>query len=245
MVKFTFTSLVTAAAAVSGILAHPGEHHDDEEVAAGITKRNAQGAVAARSLAECSTKLKYRQLQERAMTRRFHKAEKMRRDRGIASSRSCPIHQFKSFVFHASTSLLRRLVEPYIMRRDLATLETFEAVNHNYTSSGYSLSTEASTLFGANTTCILTAEVTEGPYYVSGEYIRSDVTESQEGVPLHVEFQIIDVATCEPVQDVMLDIWNANATGVYSGVIANGNGNSGDATNIVWCPLPPHTQYTY
>lgn len=87
MVKLT--SLVTAAAAVSSFavksLAHPGEHHEDVSVA--IARRDAHGIIASRSLAECSGKLKFRQLQERAMTRRFEKAETMRKKRGITSSR--------------------------------------------------------------------------------------------------------------------------------------------------------------
>lgn len=119
------------------------------------------------------------------------------------------------------------------MRRDLAALQTFETLNHDYTSTGYTLDTDPSMLFGANTSCILTPELTEGPYWVTGEYIRSNVVETQEGVPLHIEFQIINVATCEPVEDAMMELWHANATGVYSGVVAGGNGNMADATNIV------------
>src|SRR5947208_3585985 len=30
----------------------------------------------------------------------------------------------------------------------------------------------------------------------------------------------------------MLDFWHCNSTGVYSGIIANGNGDQSDATNI-------------
>lgn len=67
---------------------------------------------------------------------------------------------------------------------------------------------------------------------VSGEYIRKNITEDQQGIPLHVEFQIIDVNTCEPVPDFYLDYWHCNATGVYSGVVANGNGDSSDTTNL-------------
>jgi protocatechuate 3,4-dioxygenase beta subunit len=39
-------------------------------------------------------------------------------------------------------------------------------------------------------------------------------------------------ATCEPLSGAWLDIWNCNSTGVYSGVQSNGNGNSGDASNL-------------
>ncbi|OIW24726.1 aromatic compound dioxygenase [Coniochaeta ligniaria NRRL 30616] len=66
---------------------------------------------------------------------------------------------------------------------------------------------------------------------VAGEYIREDVTETQAGVDLALDIQILDVNTCEPVPNVYMEIWHCNSTGVYSGVVASGNGN-GDASNI-------------
>lgn len=79
----------------------------------------------------------------------------------------------------------------------------------------------ASTLFSSNTSCILTPENTIGPYYVSGELLREDVTEGQAGVPMHLEMQFIDTNTCEPVPQLLIDIWSCNATGVYSGIDAS------------------------
>ena len=35
---------------------------------------------------------------------------------------------------------------------------------------------------------------------------------------------MIDIATCLPVPNVFVEIWGTNATGVYSGVVAGGNG---------------------
>ena len=54
---------------------------------------------------------------------------------------------------------------------------------------------------------MLSPEVTEGPYYVSGEYIREDVTDGQAGVDLHLELQVLDVNTCEPVVNAYTEIW--------------------------------------
>ncbi|KAG2835563.1 hypothetical protein PC129_g3321 [Phytophthora cactorum] len=90
----------------------------------------------------------------------------------------------------------------------------------------------ASDLFGSDVKCVLEPEVTEGPYYVSGEFIRQDVTEGQQGIRLYAEMQFVDVNTCEPVDDLYVDFWHCNATGVYSGVVANGNGDISDASNI-------------
>lgn len=101
-------------------------------------------------------------------------------------------------------------------RRDLALLQEFEAVTHNQTGVlDYDTDTLASEIFSANTSCILAPEVTDGPYYVTGEYIRKDVKEGQEGVDLYLEVQYVDVTTCEPVSGLYVDVWNANATGVY------------------------------
>jgi protocatechuate 3,4-dioxygenase beta subunit len=35
---------------------------------------------------------------------------------------------------------------------------------------------------------------------------------------LHLELQFIDTTTCEPVEDLLIDIWSCNSTGVYSGI---------------------------
>jgi protocatechuate 3,4-dioxygenase beta subunit len=40
------------------------------------------------------------------------------------------------------------------------------------------------------------------------------------------------MATCDPVTDTVIEIWHCNATGVYSGIVANGNGDSSDTANI-------------
>ncbi|ETM35232.1 hypothetical protein L914_17823 [Phytophthora nicotianae] len=49
---------------------------------------------------------------------------------------------------------------------------------------------------------------------------------------MYIDVQVIDVSTCEPVTDMYVDFWHANATGVYSGVVADGNGDSSDTTNL-------------
>ena len=53
---------------------------------------------------------------------------------------------------------------------------------------------------------------------VTGEYVRRNIVEEQTGVPIKLDYQVIDVDTCSPVPDVYVEIWHCNATGVYSGV---------------------------
>lgn len=91
------------------------------------------------------------------------------------------------------------------------------------------------TLFSDDSSYVLQPEVTQGPYFVDGELIRGDIKEDQQGVPLFLDIQIIDTSRCEPVSALFVDLWHANATGVYSGVSAPAflkNGDSNDTTNI-------------
>ncbi|WYZ33864.1 hypothetical protein EsH8_I_000140 [Colletotrichum jinshuiense] len=115
------------------------------------------------------------------------------------------------------------------IKRDAASVL---ATSHNQTELGYTLNTDATTLFSGNNSCVLTPEVTQGPYYVSGEYVRRNIIEEQEGVDIVLDYQVIDVDTCEPVPNVYLEMWHCNSTGVYSGIVASGNGDSSDETNI-------------
>ncbi|RDB16624.1 hypothetical protein Hypma_002849 [Hypsizygus marmoreus] len=75
-----------------------------------------------------------------------------------------------------------------------------------------------------NSTCITAPEVTEGPYYINNEYVRTDLTETQPGVKLVLDIGVIDTSTCKPLNNVFVELWAANATGVYGGY------NNGGAT---------------
>ena len=43
----------------------------------------------------------------------------------------------------------------------------------------------------------------------------------------------MDIDSCEPVPETYLEFWNANALGIYSGVVAKGNGDYNDKSNVV------------
>jgi protocatechuate 3,4-dioxygenase beta subunit len=66
-------------------------------------------------------------------------------------------------------------------------------------------------------TCVLTPEMTEGPYYLSGEATRRDVTEGKPGTPLQLHFAVVDAAACAPIPGAIVEIWHADADGNYSG----------------------------
>ncbi|KAF8626882.1 hypothetical protein AX15_004650 [Amanita polypyramis BW_CC] len=69
-----------------------------------------------------------------------------------------------------------------------------------------------------NNTCVLTPIVTEGPYYhKEGHPIRQNMAEYQDGLMLLLDIGVIDVNTCKPLSNVLVDLWHANATGHYAG----------------------------
>jgi protocatechuate 3,4-dioxygenase beta subunit len=74
--------------------------------------------------------------------------------------------------------------------------------------------------------CILTPELTQGPYYVPGEAIRHDITEGKPGTPLLLSCRVVNASTCRPVAKAAVDVWHCDALGVYSGAIANNAGTN-------------------
>jgi hypothetical protein len=70
-------------------------------------------------------------------------------------------------------------------------------------------------------TCVLTPELTEGPYYLGGEKVRRDITEGRPGVRLGLALSVVDASTCKPIKGAAVDIWHCDALGVYSGVQDN------------------------
>ncbi|GAA5981534.1 hypothetical protein JCM10908_004145 [Rhodotorula pacifica] len=69
-----------------------------------------------------------------------------------------------------------------------------------------------------NHSCVLAPMLTEGPYYhTEGHPIRQNMAEDQLGFPFFMDVGIIDVNTCEPMPNVLVDLWHANTTGHYAG----------------------------
>jgi protocatechuate 3,4-dioxygenase beta subunit len=65
--------------------------------------------------------------------------------------------------------------------------------------------------------CVLTPEQTEGPYYISGEKLRRNITEGRPGTRLDLHLSVVDATTCRPIKNAVVDIWHADAGGTYSG----------------------------
>jgi len=75
-------------------------------------------------------------------------------------------------------------------------------------------------------TCVLTAALTEGPYFVDEKLNRSDIRTDpttgvvSAGIPLSLTFNVSRVANsaCTPLTGAYLDVWHCDAAGVYSDV---------------------------
>jgi protocatechuate 3,4-dioxygenase beta subunit len=65
--------------------------------------------------------------------------------------------------------------------------------------------------------CVLTPELTEGPYYLPSEPFRRNVTEGRPGWPLILGLTVVDAGTCRPIKGASVEIWHADAGGNYSG----------------------------
>ena len=72
--------------------------------------------------------------------------------------------------------------------------------------------------------CVLAPEMTEGPYYIAGERLRRDVTEGKSGARLALHLSVVNASSCRPIKGAAVEIWHADAGGVYSGFGA-GSGN--------------------
>ena len=69
----------------------------------------------------------------------------------------------------------------------------------------------------AGTSCPVTPEQTEGPFYFDPALVRQDITEGKAGTPLRLRLQIVQAAGCAPSQRARVDLWHCDAAGVYSG----------------------------
>jgi len=81
----------------------------------------------------------------------------------------------------------------------------------------------------ASASCILTASLTEGPYFVDERLLRSDIRADpttgalSAGTPLDLTFNVARLSrgTCAPLTGAYLDVWHCDAVGVYSDESAN------------------------
>jgi protocatechuate 3,4-dioxygenase beta subunit len=118
-----------------------------------------------------------------------------------------------------STRLTRRRVLGWLGGLGLAVLIP-GCTDDEEPSSGPAAATATTEEATATTTpdCVLTPEVTEGPYYLDLDLMRSDITEGRSGLRFDLQIKVVDANSCEAIKDVAVDVWHCDAEGVYSGV---------------------------
>jgi protocatechuate 3,4-dioxygenase beta subunit len=62
----------------------------------------------------------------------------------------------------------------------------------------------------------LTAQTTEGPYYLPLDLMRNDITEGLPGIPLDIAFTVL-TEDGKPYINALVDVWHCDSQGIYSG----------------------------
>ncbi|KAJ4485764.1 aromatic compound dioxygenase [Lentinula aciculospora] len=73
-----------------------------------------------------------------------------------------------------------------------------------------------------NEICVLAPEIAKENYVLSGSVVRNDVTDGEAGVPLTMDIGVLDMSTCQPLPNAMVEIWSTNAQGEYSSTALRG-----------------------
>ncbi|KAK5624795.1 hypothetical protein RRF57_000511 [Xylaria bambusicola] len=191
-------------------LAHPREHHDAAKRQRDLHHNEMGMRNAEAALIQCKNSTNGQTMARRAALRRAAKAAALCEKRDIEHSQKRPETE-------ADLWQLARMKA----RQNQNILDEYLRTCHDQTEAHaeWSKSTPHSTIFGSNSTIGLAPETIIGPYWVHGEYIRSNIVENQDGIPVHLDLQFVDISTCAPVPNMLVDLWHANATGVYSGVV--------------------------
>jgi protocatechuate 3,4-dioxygenase beta subunit len=85
-------------------------------------------------------------------------------------------------------------------------------------------------LLPGSTPCVLTAETIAGPTWFDAHAVRSDIRDGRAGVALDLAFRVVQLPACTPVGQAVVDLWQCDALGVYSGFagVEPGQGGSPD-----------------
>ena len=76
-------------------------------------------------------------------------------------------------------------------------------------------------------TCTLTPETIAGPTWFDAHAVRSDIRDGRPGAPLDLAFRVVHADACTPVPNAVVDLWQCDAQGVYSGFADASPGQGG------------------
>ena len=65
---------------------------------------------------------------------------------------------------------------------------------------------------------MLTPQAPQGPFYFDPNQIRQNIVEDRVGAPLRMAVRVMKMDKgCAPLKDALVDLWHADAGGLYSG----------------------------
>jgi protocatechuate 3,4-dioxygenase beta subunit len=81
---------------------------------------------------------------------------------------------------------------------------------------------------GSVASCLLTPAQTEGPFFYDTGLERRDIRDGKPGALLELGLRVVDAESCAPISGALVEVWHADAAGVYSAFDV-AQGNSGNA----------------
>src|SRR6476469_6394719 len=85
----------------------------------------------------------------------------------------------------------------------------------------------AAALLRNDRACTLTHATIAGPTWFDAHDVRSDIRDGRPGVPLELAFRVVQQPSCAPVPNAVVDLWQCDALGIYSGFAGARPGNGG------------------
>lgn len=81
-------------------------------------------------------------------------------------------------------------------------------------------------------TCTLTPETIAGPTWFDAHAVRSDIRDGRPGTPLDLAFRVVQAGPCTPIADAVVDLWQCDALGIYSGFAGASPGQGGSRDGV-------------
>src|SRR5262249_41926169 len=78
-----------------------------------------------------------------------------------------------------------------------------------------------------STFCRRASTNVEGPYYLQNPLARQNIVEDRAGLPVSLFFLIVRESDCSPIPNSTVDVWHADAGGLYSGFPQQGTAGRG------------------
>ncbi|MBK9726536.1 MAG: hypothetical protein IPO86_00295 [Saprospiraceae bacterium] len=117
-------------------------------------------------------------------------------------------HGRRKFIFTSLGILGSGLLGAWIFRRKLVRQMLFTfSDNPTVSVTASPLETEP---------CVLTSKQVEGPFYLPSPE-RSNIVEDKMGELLNLRMQVVQYPDCSPISNAVVEIWQADAEGNYSG----------------------------